>query len=658
MKIRLKGQSLIELLLTMGIAALLIPALATSFISSRSAKPQQIQRTQAVALLKQTVSAVKNVRDQNWTTFAVNGKYHPVLVSSQWALASGTATVSGMTQQVVISDVFRDTTGTIVTSGGILDPSTKQVTITISWTQPYQTIITAVMYLTRTGNFTYKETTTTDFNKGTTTNAAVISTVPSQAPNDGQVQLGAGGGGDWCSPGASVLTTFALPGSGVPTSISATAGATQNFAYATNGNNHSGDAIDSLTISHGSPPTVTNPAANNEAKAYGVFVDPYNNYVYFNENYPPYHTVRIVQGTTLVDVGYFDASVKSTGTSVYVLGNTGYTTVGNTLYSFDVSTINGSSSQTQKGSVTLSGNGKRVFVVGTNAYVATDNTTNQLQIIDVSNPSNMSVTKSINLGNNLSGVDLYINSSQTYAYIVTTYLSGKNDFFIVDLNNTNNIYGYQTVNGMNPNGVAIVTGNRAILVGTGGEEYEVFNITTPSNATHCGGMTPSGTTTIYAVAPILQSDGKAFSYILTDNAAGAFQIVLGGSGGQFSSSGVFESQTFDPYSLDGITTSRSFNRLVASVAQPSSTTIQMQVAVAQPISGSCNGVSFTYEGPNASSSAYFTPSSGIISALIPMGSYSPNYQNPGRCFRYKAWFNSTDPSQTPILFDTTVNYSP
>ena len=654
-----KGQMLVELVLIIGLSAILLPALLFGVIASREGGPQQVENLNATELFKQTANAVKEISNTNWNSFAMDGTFHPVVSNNNWTLVAGTTTVNGFTQEVDIGDVYRDSDGTIVSSGGTLDPSTKEVVIKISWSQPYAEQLDATMYLTRINNVTYVESLTTDFNKGTATGTSVLATSGSSLSNDGQVQLASGGGagGDWCKPAQNVVATYDLPGQGVATSISATSSATQNFAYTTTGGNASGDSVDALTITHAFPPVVSNPSSNNEAKAYGIFGDNLNNYVYFNENNPPGYSVRILQGTTLASAGFFNASGGGTGSSIYVKGNTGYTTVGSKLYSFDVTTMKGTSSQTQLGSVSLAGNGKRVFVVGTNAYVVTDSTTSQLQIINVSNPASMSVTKSINLGNSQAGVDVYVNGSQTYAYVVTTYGSGKNDFFIVDLTNTSNIWGYQTINSMNPKGIAVVSGNRAILVGSGGEQYEVFDITTPSAVTHCGGMSPSGVTTINAVAPILQNDGIAYAYIVTDNSSAEFQVILGGSGGQFSSSGTFESQTFDTSSVSGSTFTSSFNKFVATVAQPVATTLQMQVAAAAAINGSCTGVTYTYVGPNGNTSSYFTPTNGTISALVPLGSYGATYQNPGRCFRYKLWFSSSDTSQTPVLYDMTLNYS-
>jgi hypothetical protein len=652
--IHMRGQMLVELMIVIGIAAIMIPALLTGYATSREGKPAEEMRSQAVALLKETESAVKNVRDTNWQTFAVDGTFYPQIASNKWSLVSGTTTTAaGFTQKVDISDIYRDSSGNITTSGGTLDQSAKRVDITISWTQPKSSAVYGSLILTRSNNQTYTETNQTQFTNGTNTSTVVVATLPSGAPNDGQVQLGAGGGGgDWCLPQNNIQATYDLTNQGVPTAISATSSATQNYAFTTTGGNASGHAVDGLLISHASTPVVTNPTQNNEAKSYGIYVDSAANYVYFNEANPPANTVRIANASDLSAIGYFDAG-HVTGTSVFVSGNTGYTTGGSTLYSFDVTSKIGS--RPQRGTVGLNGTGNRVVVVGTNAYIATSNTTNQLQIVNVANPASMSVTKSISVGNGLGAVDVFVNSSQTYAYLVTSYQAGKNDFFIIDLTNTNNIWGYST-NGMNPKSIAVVSGNRAIVVGSGGAPYQVFNVTTPSAAASCGTLTPSGVSTVYAVAPIFEG-GKAYAYIVTDNTSAEFQIILGGAGGQFSNSGTFESA---PYNVGSI---NSVNRFVATVNQPASTTFSMQVAVRDAVSGTCpsSSGSYSYVGPAGTTSASdtYTPSGGSVTGLIPQLNLTPtyNYKNPGQCFRYKANFSTGDQTQSPILQDLIVNYS-
>lgn len=214
----LKGQMLVELVMAIGIAAIILPALLTGLVASRQGRPQQQQNIQATELFKETANAVREIRDTDWNAFAVNGVYHPIIVNNAWTLATGSATVNGLNQQIVIADVYRNSSGNIVTSGGTLDPSTKQVVISISWSQPQLTSLGATEYLTRTTNLTHSETTTTDFNKGTLTNAQVTNA------SGGEIALGNDNNAKWCSPAFS-SATINLP-DGPPVAVAATASAT------------------------------------------------------------------------------------------------------------------------------------------------------------------------------------------------------------------------------------------------------------------------------------------------------------------------------------------------------------------------------------------------------------------------------------------------
>jgi len=213
-----RGSLIIELLIAIALAGLVIPAILTGLVASREGKVQQEQRLQAVPLLRETVEAVKSVRQNNWTTFAVNGTFHPVAANGSWSLVSGTATVSGFVQSVVISDVNRNASGAIVTNGGTLDPSTKKVYVKISWTQPQDTFVDSTLYLTRyRDNFSCVDTTQTDFNKGTLVNTQVTNTA------GGEVILANNNKAKWCSPSFS-SATIDLP-DGPPVSVAATASA-------------------------------------------------------------------------------------------------------------------------------------------------------------------------------------------------------------------------------------------------------------------------------------------------------------------------------------------------------------------------------------------------------------------------------------------------
>lgn len=662
------GQSLVELLITMGLAAILLPALATGLIASRNGRAQQDLRLQAVAYLKQAQEAVRVVRDASWNNMT-DGTFHPIVSGTTWALASGTDTpAAGLIRQIVISDVQRDSNGAITSFGGTTDPSTKKVVITLSWNSPLFSSITSTLYLTRYINASYTETTQAQFNTGITKNGIAITN-----NNGGEATLGAGNGNgnDWCAPGNSVLAKADLPGNGVTIAISATSSSMLDYIYSTTGDNASGDSVDFSTVSHDPTPTiVSNPpvANNNEAKAYGIYVDHVGGYVYFNENRPPNHTVRIANYNTLSDVGYYDSSGSGTGTSVYALGTIGFTTVGNKLYTFDVGTIRGTSSQPELGSITLSATGNKVTAIkdpstGTiYAYVVEASVTKQLEIIQVSNDGKtLTLVANAQIPNAASGQDVFVNSAGTRAYLITNqYNAGQNQFFILNTTNKSgalpspigsfSTYSATLSAGMNPKGVTVVSGNRAIVVGSGGQQYQVYNIANESSIKYCGGMTLNGIN-INAISSIYRTDQTAYSYIFTNDSTHELQVIQGGNGTAFTFNGLFESATFTA------TNEAMFNSFSTTTSVPASTSLQFKIAIKHGVSNTCNGVTFSdsdFVGPDGTSNTYFPATGGIL----PASSNASGYANPGQCLRYRAYFNTGDITAAPILYDITFNYSP
>lgn len=215
-----KGQSLIELLMAIGISTILMPALLTGLYTTNTSKAQVEQRTQAQTLLKETDEAIRSIRESGWAAIATNGTYHPVINGSSWILASGSATINTLTQSIVISDVQRNSAGNIVASGGAIDPSTKQVVTSISWLLPYPTSIQNTLYFSRyLNNVSYNQSSTTDFNAG------VVPPTQVQVTNvsGGEVTLANNNKGKWCSPSFST-GTIDLP-DGPPVAVAATASA-------------------------------------------------------------------------------------------------------------------------------------------------------------------------------------------------------------------------------------------------------------------------------------------------------------------------------------------------------------------------------------------------------------------------------------------------
>jgi len=178
------GATLVEVLVAIGLLGIMIPALTTALVTSYNSRPTATQKLSAISIMHQDSEALRVVREADWNNISTNGTYHPVISGNTWTLASGSSTANDFTDQIVISDVQRDSSGNIVTSGGTVDPSTKLATITVSWTRPNNASVSNDIYLTRWQNETsWSQTSVSDFSADTLVNTSVTNTA------GGEVQL-------------------------------------------------------------------------------------------------------------------------------------------------------------------------------------------------------------------------------------------------------------------------------------------------------------------------------------------------------------------------------------------------------------------------------------------------------------------------------------
>ena len=638
-----KGQSLIELLIVISLMAIFLPALISGLTASREGKAQQIQREDAFNLLKETEEAVRIVRERDWEEIAINGSYHPQKTGTTFILSSGSENINGYTREIIISDTLRDSNGQIVNSGTI-DSSTKKITTTISWSLPYSSSVDSVIYLTRyLNNSSFIETFEADFSQGSTSGVSVVN------EEGGEVLLGEGGAqGSWCNPNLTIQAVD-LPKSGVANAVSAIEGQ----VVAGTGENASGVSFARVNISN--PPAPTPPGGTINGtfdgfKTNGVFNEQNYAYLATDTNSKEVVIIDLTQQNDLgkfSEAGYFNAPGNTSAKSIYVAGNIGFATVNNILYTFDLSSKSGSRSKL--GEITLAGNGNKVVVNENYAYVAVESLTKQLQIIQVSSDGRtMSETGWAVLSGSF-GRDLYVNTGASRAYVASAQSSSQPEMFVVDISSkigAKSTVGVYETNGMDPKGITVVPGNRGVIAGSGGQEYQVFktNIETVNpTMSQCGGLNiDSG---INGLSSVSESDGDNYSYIITSDASAELKIIAGGPGGQFFDTGLFESRIIDMGS------SVAFNRIDYNADIPLNTFLSLQVASALPVT-SCSDATYTYVGPDGATNSYFTTDNSI--PFITNG----NYINPARCFRYKAYFSTTDILYTPVLKDVTVSYSP
>ena len=679
----LSGQTLIEVLIAIAILAIILPALLTGFIASKGGKPQQSQRIEAIALLKEAEEVTRSVRENNWNSFAVNGIYHPIITGNRWEFLPGSESVNGMTRSLTISDVHRDTNGLIVESGGILDTSSKKVEIVISWTTPYHSEISSTIFVTRyIGNTVYGQTSQAQFSNGTIDHTQITNN------SGGEIKLATNTKGKWCEPNLSI-TSVNLPITNVPIAVSAVEGK----IYVAVGDDTSGSSFFLVGVSNNDPPSTEIIGSFDNYQTNAVFGE--NNYAYIATTNNTKEVVIIdlntfadPQNKKYAEAGYLNtttdtgSSVSTDANTIFVYNNRGYVTADNYLYVFNLSSKSGSRSKIGK-RINFANSGDKageVYVkeVGgdTYAFIAIEGSTvEELKIANVTDPNNSNKWKiigSINIEPNNcstleSGKAIFVNPAGTRAYISSTNDATFKEFFIIDtINKTSpslvggiatnppctNGGGYEA-GGMDPEQSVVVSlqENRAILVGLdvpGGadsQEYQVLDTTDEAAPIKCGGLQINSG--VYGIASVREADGDTFSYIITGDGTGELKIIQGGPDGTYLESGTYQSATLD------MGAEVAFNRLIATSTVPSNTEIKYQLAATHAISGSCDNVTFYFVGPDGTSNTYFSSVGGIIPQ-----STNGNFVNPGRCVRYKAYLSTNNYYVTPELLDINLNYSP
>lgn len=141
--------SLIELVTALGIFAVIAVTGTTLIVGAFSISVQAKLFDQATKRAEEGIAAVTSMRDVAWSSLTA-GSHGLLLSSGVWSFSGTSDTADGLTRVVVVSDVQRDGSGSIVTSGGTSDSETKKITSTVTWLAgPGRTASTSLIsYLT------------------------------------------------------------------------------------------------------------------------------------------------------------------------------------------------------------------------------------------------------------------------------------------------------------------------------------------------------------------------------------------------------------------------------------------------------------------------------------------------------------------------------
>jgi hypothetical protein len=366
------------------------------------------------------------------------------------------------------------------------------------------------------------------------------------------------------------------------------------------------------------------------------------------------------------------------------MNNRGYVTADNFLYVFDLSSKTGSRPRIGN-RISFANTGDtagQIYgrVIGNTTYIfiaVQGSTVEEMKIINATNHNQSSQWRVVgdinietaNCSTLESGKAVYVNPAGTRAYISSTNDLNFKEFFTIDTSNKGNptlVGGLATnppcingggyeAGGMDPEQSVVVSllENRAIVVGIdnpndaiNSKEYQVLDLTNEAAPTYCGGLDiDSG---IKGVASVKEADGDTFSYIITNDASNELKIIQGGPDGTYLEEGTYTSV---PMNLGS---SAALNRLNVTSTVPASTTMTFQIGATDAVSGSCNGVTYTYVGPDGTASSYYPSTGGVI----PFNDDGVGFENPAQCVQYKTYLSTTNYNLTPEVLDVSLNYSP
>ncbi|MFH1207738.1 MAG: prepilin-type N-terminal cleavage/methylation domain-containing protein [Patescibacteria group bacterium] len=184
------GQSLLELLVAMGIFVLVIASTMFLTLDAHLANQEGGQRTRAAALAQEGMEASKSLASRGWKYLTV-GTHGLSAVTNVWQYNGAVDSLGIFSRAVTVASVNRDVSGNITTSGGALDLDTKLVTSQVTWSprpnRPSSVIVNS--YMTNWKSRRWIQTQQADFDAGTK-NQVVSANI-----SGGELELASAGGG-------------------------------------------------------------------------------------------------------------------------------------------------------------------------------------------------------------------------------------------------------------------------------------------------------------------------------------------------------------------------------------------------------------------------------------------------------------------------------
>ena len=187
-KKKLKGYSLAELVLAIGIFAIISSMLVFLVIDATRTLENTRTRSKASQLTQEVYTSLILVKSQGWYNIAKytnDGIKHLEYADGTYNILDGETVQDNLTYSFTIEEVQRDTQRNLVTEGGTNDPHTRLISIYISWVDRIGKVhtINPQMYVNDWNTHSIVWTTQAEFDTG------IYTETMSELIDDGEVRL-------------------------------------------------------------------------------------------------------------------------------------------------------------------------------------------------------------------------------------------------------------------------------------------------------------------------------------------------------------------------------------------------------------------------------------------------------------------------------------
>lgn len=134
-----KGFGLVEMVIAVSIAAAFIVILAGVNTLYLKISFSQSSKIQAAFLAEEGLEVMRYLRDKSWSenigSMLNDTDYFITFSGTDWATTTALTYFGIFDRRIRLEAVNRDANDDIVSSGGVLDPNTRLITSTVSWSE-------------------------------------------------------------------------------------------------------------------------------------------------------------------------------------------------------------------------------------------------------------------------------------------------------------------------------------------------------------------------------------------------------------------------------------------------------------------------------------------------------------------------------------------